>query len=183
MLLREKKRLDTVAALHSRSVRQHYLRFRYPATWRNQMAAGFEVDSTLGHAEREGFRCGTAHPFLPFDLEERRVLPLWEVPLTVMDGTLAHYRGLDPVQAIERIRELLDITAQVQGTAVLLFHNTAYDRHDFPGWGRVFEESCRMMAEGRFRTATLPSVVRSWLASAGYDSMTDVMKVINSEPA
>ncbi|MBN1446996.1 MAG: polysaccharide deacetylase family protein, partial [Bacteroidetes bacterium] len=183
MLQREKKRLDTAAAMQSRSVRQHYLRFRYPATWRNQVAAGFEVDSTLGHAEQEGFRGGTAHPFLPFDLEEGRVLPVWEVPLTVMDGTLAHYRGLDPVQAVERIRELLDLTAQVRGTAVLLFHNTAYDHHDFQGWGGVFEESCRMMSDGRFHTGALPSVVRSWLSSSGYESLPDVMKVINSEPA
>ena len=182
MLLREKGRLDRAAGLPTRSVRQHYLRFGYPVTWRNQAEAGFTVDSTLGHAELEGFRGGLAHPFLPYDLEKRRILPIWELPLTVMDGTLAHYRGLDPPDSVLRIRELLDIVAKAGGAAVLLFHNTSFDRHDFPGWGEVFEKSCDAMSDGRFMTAALPDVVESWLASAGYSGDDDVMKVINSEP-
>ena len=90
MLQREQARLERAAGVRTESVRQHYLRFRYPVTWRNQAAAGFRVDSTLGHAEVEGFRGGTAQPFLPFDLEEQRALPLWEVPLTVMAVSYTH---------------------------------------------------------------------------------------------
>ncbi len=165
------------------SVRQHYLRFRYPVTWRNQVEAGFSVDSTLGFAEREGFRGGAAHPFLPFDLEAHRVLPIWEIPLTVMDGTLAHYRGLDPDASAVRIAQLLDITAAAGGTAVLLFHNTAFDRHDFPGWGRVFKQACESISDGRFYTGSLADTAQSWAASAGYASLKEVVEVINSEPA
>ena len=165
------------------SVRQHYLRFRYPVTWRNQVEAGFTVDSTLGFAEREGFRGGAVHPFLPFDLEQQCVLPLWEIPLTVMDGTLAHYRGLDPDQSAVRIAQLLETVAEAGGTAVLLFHNTVYDHHDFPGWGPVFERACDVMADGRFHTGSLPETAQSWAESAGYASIGEIVEVINTEPS
>ena len=77
-------RLREAAGTPLRSIRQHYLRFVYPQTWRQQADEGFFVDSTLGFAEQEGFRNGVCHPFLPWDAETSAPLPLWEVPLTVM---------------------------------------------------------------------------------------------------
>ena len=183
MLAREAARLRAAAGGDLRSVRQHYLRFVYPQTWRQQAAEGFVVDSTLGFAEQEGFRNGVCHPFLPWDPETGAPLPLWELPLTVMDGTLAHYRGLDVAASRQRIAELLDITAAHGGTAVLLFHNTSYDRHDFPGWGEVFEDAAARMADGRFLTASMPDTVQAWIESAGYSSTAELLQVINSEPA
>jgi hypothetical protein len=182
MLRREQKRLQSVTGIALRSIRQHYLRFSYPETWRNQCEAGFEVDSTLGFAEQEGFRNGSCHPFMPFDLERGDVLPIWELPLTVMDGTLAHYRELPPEQAQARIQKLLEIVASAGGVAVLLFHNTSYDAHDFPGWGGVFEDASRRISDGRFLTRSMPETVHAWLRSAGYASKEEVLKVINSEP-
>ena len=183
MLRAEQEKLRAVLGRAPASVRQHYLRFRYPVTWRNQVEAGFTVDSTLGFAEREGFRGGAPHPFLPFDLEQQRVLPLWEIPLTVMDGTLAHYRGLDPDESVVRIAQLLETVAEAGGAAVLLFHNTVYDHHDFPGWGQVFERTCDVMADERFYTGNLPDTAQTWAESAGYDSLAEVVEVINTEPS
>jgi hypothetical protein len=182
MLAREAARLRAATGTELRSVRQHYLRFVYPLTWRQQAEEGFMVDSTLGFAEREGFRNGLCHPFLPWDLEQGRVLPIWELPLTVMDGTLAHYRGMNPESASARIVELLDTVAAHAGVAVLLFHNTSYDGHDFPGWGGVFEDATACMADGRFLTASMPEVIETWLESAGYASTEHLLRVINSVP-
>ncbi len=183
MMRGERERLRSVAGQELRSVRQHYLRFVYPHTWRLQSAEGFFVDSTLGFAEEEGFRNGSCHPFLPWDLETHGVVPLWELPLTVMDGTLAHYRGLSPDDSLRHIDRMLDTVAGAGGAAVLLFHNTAYDAHDFPGWGDVFEHSAAAMADGRFFTGTLPETVEQWVKTAGYRGNEEVIKVINSEPA
>ena len=183
MLRRERQRLERATGEPLRSVRQHYLRFLYPQTWRQQCGEAFEVDTTLGFAEAEGFRNGTCHPFLPWDLEEGRLIPIWEAPLTVMDGTLAHYQGLDPAASAERIALLLSRVSDAGGMAVLLFHNTAYDRHDFPGWGEVFEDTCSRIADGRFATMSLPDTVQSWLRSAGYGGSEEVIQVINTEPA
>lgn len=182
MLAREASRLRRAAGCELRSVRQHYLRFDYPRTWRHQAEEGFYVDSTLGFAEQEGFRNGVCHPFIPWDLERGEAIPIWELPLTVMDGTLAHYRGMDPESARRRIEELLDTVAAHRGVAVLLFHNTSYDAHDFPGWGAVFEAVAEKIANGRFFTGSLPQTVDAWLASGGYEGTGDFLQVINSEP-
>lgn len=183
MLRREQQRLRSAAGTGLRSVRQHYLRFEYPRTWRQQADAGFFVDSTLGFAEEEGFRNGACHPFLPWDLERGEILPLWELPLTVMDGTLAQYRDLTPDEARQRIDTLLRTVAEAEGVAILLFHNTAFDAHDFPGWGAVFEHAADAMRDGGFFTGTMPETVEAWLRSSGYRDTEEVIKVINSEPA
>jgi hypothetical protein len=182
MLAREVRRLRQAAGLDPVSVRQHYLRLAYPATWRQLAAEGFIADSTLGFAEREGFRNGVCHPFLPWDLEAGAPIRIWELPLTVMDGTLAHYRGMETGAARLRIAALLDIVAEHEGTAVLLFHNTSYDAHDFPGWGGVFEDAARRMSDGRFLTAPLSEIPGTWLASADYASTDEFLQVINSVP-
>ncbi len=48
--------------------RQHYLRWSTPDTARCLEAAGIAYDSSLGYADRIGFRCGTSHTFPMFDI-------------------------------------------------------------------------------------------------------------------
>lgn len=108
-----------------RSVRQHFLRFENPQTWRNQELAGFEFDSTLGFADHIGFRAGTCREYPVFDLLDRRRLNLRERPLAVMDTTLFHYMALDLDEAAFRTRELVKACQWHGGDAVLLFHNTS----------------------------------------------------------
>lgn len=183
MFGREIGTIAGVAGGDIRCVRQHYLRFLYPDTWKIQVRHGCEVDSTLGFAEREGFRNGLCHPFLPFDLVLNEAIPLWELPLTVMDGTLAGYRGMNTVEALERIRTLWSIIEVERGSMVLLFHNTAFDEHDFPGWGSVFDAVCTDVGASRDVFAQgLTSTADAWATSAGYRNPVDVSQVINLEP-
>jgi peptidoglycan/xylan/chitin deacetylase (PgdA/CDA1 family) len=164
MMEREVARIEESSALRPRSVRQHYLRFEYPVTWRLHEQCGLTVDSTLGFAEREGFRNGFCHPFRPFDIERNRPFDIWELPLTAMDGTLASYRSMDPEAARQRLRQLLDIVRAERGVAVLLFHNTVFDAHDFPGWGEVFEQTLGYAVEcGDLLCASMQDIVREWV--------------------
>ena len=86
---------------------------------------GLAYDSTMTYADHEGFRCGTCHPFHPFDTAQDRELDLWEVPLVVMDGTLCNYRDLTTEQGAARILELARRCKQVEGTFTLLWHNSS----------------------------------------------------------
>ncbi|MCZ7556499.1 MAG: polysaccharide deacetylase family protein [Bacteroidia bacterium] len=183
MFGREMQRLAEVLGISPRTVRQHYLRFEYPATWRIQVENGCEVDSTLGFAEQEGFRNGFCHPFLPFDFERGEALPIWEVPLTVMDGTLAGYRELDTVASLQRIRDMHSAVRAENGVLVLLFHNTVFDLHDFPGWGEVFHEVCTDIRTSPDVFATdLSSLGKHWCETAGYSNPGEIRQVINTEP-
>jgi len=123
----EKTRLERSLGLPVAGGRQHFLRFDVPGTWRIWEEIGLEYDSTLGFADYEGFRCGTCHPFNPFDLQQNRVMYLLELPLLVMDGSLCQYRGLTPEQGQAIILKLAQRCYQVGGTFTLLWHNTSIE--------------------------------------------------------
>jgi len=141
----EKASLDAVAPRQIVGGRQHFLRFRVPATWRCWAEAGLMYDSTLGYAAYEGFRCGTCHPFLVFDLEFDAVLPLKEVPLIVMDGSLRLYRKLTPSEGVEQVMKLAQRCAQVGGTFTLLWHNSSLSG-DWIEWAAAYEEMLEQLA-------------------------------------
>ncbi len=109
--------------------RQHVLRFEPRRTVGVWADAGIDEDSTLGHAGRPGFRCGTCRAYPLFDVAGRRMTSVIERPLIVMDVSLTErrYEALTPAQSNARIDDLLQQCRQVQGTFVLLWHNCRLD--------------------------------------------------------
>jgi len=121
-------------------IRYHYLRCLYHQTLPLLEQAGFAYDTSLAFAEHEGFRCGTALPFRPFDVARDRPLRLVELPLAVMDNTLQNpkYRAL-PAAAGERAsRELLERVAAVGGGVSILWHNNRFDGRTAEGYDDVY---------------------------------------------
>ncbi len=147
MMAEEQKKLAAVAGEPVAAVREHFLRFEMPLTWRIQDELDFEYDSTLGFAGHEGFRMATCRPFRAYDIEHDRPLRLWEIPLIAMDDTFVSYRKLDASASWKAIRELLETVKKYRGVAVLLFHNSCYDELDNKGWGKVFESTVRWCIE------------------------------------
>ena len=125
----EKQRLDRILGKLGYGGRQHYLRFDVNSTWRYWAQAGLEYDSSVGYAEHEGFRCGTCHPFKPFDIDAGCVLDIIEKPLVVMDVTLKDYRRLQPEEAVRSVKELAAKCISVEGTFTMLWHNTSVGRN------------------------------------------------------
>ena len=124
------------------------------------------IDSTLGFAEMEGFRNGSCHPFLPYDLDSDSVIPIWEIPLIMMDGTLSFYRDRPAHEAMEAISPLIDSVREHRGMASILFHNTSYDAHEFPGWSVVFEETVAMLQNGGVHCDGMYNSLTAWLGGA-----------------
>jgi hypothetical protein len=151
-LAAEKSRLDAAFGAPVAGGRQHYLRFRVPDTWRHWAQAGLGYDSTLGFADREGFRCGTCHPFRPFDVENDREIELVEFPLIAMDATLRHHRGLTPEATERRLLELAETCRRVGGTFTLLWHNSSLDGAWRP-WGDVYRRLVPVLAQMERGTA------------------------------
>lgn len=104
--------------------RQHFLRWRAPLTWRNWECAGLSYDSTVGFAERAGFRAGTSREFKCFDLLETRTMTLIERPLILMDSTVLNYMRLGPADAIELGLRLREECRRHGGQFTLLWHNS-----------------------------------------------------------
>jgi len=141
----EKTRLERSLGHPVAGGRQHFLRFDVPDTWRIWEEAGLEYDSTLGFADYEGFRCGTCHPFNPFDLQQNRVMDLLELPLLVMDGSLYQYRSLTPEQGQAIILKLAQRCYQVGGTFTLLWHNTSLEGEWQP-WFAMYQSVLPLLA-------------------------------------
>lgn len=120
-------------------IRQHYLRFENPLTWRSQEQAGLDHDSTIGWPDRLGFRAGTHREYPVFDLLDRKQLRLRERPLLIMDGVLlTHARDLD--DAASRAGILFAECRRYGGDAVLLFHNDTLGQTRLHGFYRDLVE-------------------------------------------
>ena len=138
-LKEEKLRMDAVLGKKRYGGRQHYLRFQVPSTWGYWEEIGLTYDSSLGYADYEGFRGGTCHPFMLFDIDKDIELNVEEFPLIVMDGVLKDYRKLTLEQALENVIKLAQRCKNVEGTFTLLWHNTSL-LDSWAPWLKIYEE-------------------------------------------
>jgi hypothetical protein len=121
--------------------RQHYLRWS-PETWIDWENCGLAYDSSVGYADRVGFRAGTCVPYRPWLLSENREARLLEIPLLVMDTCLLdsmRVRGDEPLNVVSR---LINKCRVVGGVFTFLCHNTTL-RH--PSFARQYEQILDML--------------------------------------
>jgi hypothetical protein len=102
--------------------RQHYLRW-CPETWIHWETSGLRYDSTVGYADRIGFRAGTCIPYRPWLFALNRPAELLEIPLLVMDGTLVVYMKLQEEESVSQVQDVLNRCRAVGGVFTLVWHN------------------------------------------------------------
>lgn len=123
--------------LHSR---QHYLRLKFPQTYRSLLYHGIAHDYTLGFADAVGFRAGIATPFPWYDLSSEQITSLTLHPFQVMDVTLKDYLGFRPEEAMAKIGALQSALRATGGAFSALWHNSSFsDAHGWSGWSAVHE--------------------------------------------
>jgi len=144
------------------TIRQHYLRFCMPETWQAQVTAGLRIDSTLGFAERLGFRAGVAIPFRPWCFRENHPLDIWEVPLVMMDGTAREYMRLTPEEALARSQAIIARIAAAGGGAALLWHNSSLNDIDWKGWESVYDGWLATTKASNGWGTTVSALVNAW---------------------
>ena len=132
----EKHNVEKVYGNTINENRQHFLKFDINKTLEIWQNGHIEMDSTIGYAEREGFRCGTCHEYYLFDLKNDRVSNVKERPLTAMDVTLFEYRGLSIESALTNMEKLYNRCEAVGGNFVILWHN----ENLFRDYGKKFND-------------------------------------------
>ncbi|HKS78869.1 MAG TPA: polysaccharide deacetylase family protein [Gaiellaceae bacterium] len=120
--------------------RYHYLRVDPHRNLVPLEGLGFRYDTSLGFPDALGFRGGIAHPFRVWDITRDRPSDLIEVPLAVMDATLAEerYEGLSAEAARPRVLALLDWAAEHGGGFSILWHPERFDAPSARGWDRLY---------------------------------------------
>jgi hypothetical protein len=108
--------------------RQHFLKWHHPETAELWEKNGFDYDSSLGFADRAGFRCGTCREFRMFSLDSNQCsMKLNQQPLVLMECTVMaeRYMGLGHSEkALDFMLSLKDTCRKYRGDFTLLWHNT-----------------------------------------------------------
>ena len=142
--------------------RFHYLNFDITKTFDILEALNMNYDSTLGFAEKSGFRNGIAFPFVPYNIREDRPYQLLEIPLMVMDTTFRSYRNTPLPEILPEITSLMKTVAHFQGCLTVLWHNAYFSPYKFAGWAKLYEE---ILQKGQSENAALLSgemVFQEW---------------------
>lgn len=143
------------------STRQHYLRWSAD-TPRHLSAAGFTIDSTLGFPGHVGFRRGTSVPFALWDVAVGAELPIWEMPLLVMESALFNRMNSSVDAAVRRSERLLRYVEAAGGAAVFLWHNMLGDEIDAPGWRAHFERTIDVVQRAEAPILSMRGAMQAW---------------------
>ena len=137
----EKQRLEEILGNQVNKSRQHFLMLKFPKTYMRLIKAGISEDYTLGYAAQSGFRGGICTPYYFYDLKHETTTNLKIIPFQIMDGTLRHYMQLNPDQAFEEIKQVMQEVKNVGGTFVSVWHNeTVNNIGQWEGYREVFEK-------------------------------------------
>ncbi len=92
-----------------------------------------------------GFGGATCRPFRPFDVERRGVLPIWEIPMTLMDNNFFRQPARDDDERISMVRELVARVRAAGGCFVINWHNVVFFGH----YRRVYREILGTLRDAR----------------------------------
>ncbi len=121
-IINEKKTLEEKGQVKIQYSRQHFLKVKFPDSYRNLIAAGITDDYSLGFYDRIGFRNGMAIPFPFFDVKENKATNLMLHPLLIMDSAAVQELGMEEKYQKE-ITELIQEVKTVGGNMIALWHS------------------------------------------------------------
>jgi hypothetical protein len=147
-LKEEASALSDAAGFEVKGVRGHYLRVSPARLWGWADEVGFDYDASLGYFDGVGFRRMHCLPFAALR-GDGTTAGLYEVPLSLMDGTLFQYLGLGTDEAIKTAERHLEEVKSAGGLFSLLWHYRAFPGGQYPKWAEVFEAIlCRASGDG-----------------------------------
>lgn len=146
LITEEAKRLAAITGRGVSHSRQHFLRFRLPATYRELRLAGISHDYSMGYADAIGWRAGTNQAFFWYDLGKETQTGLLVHPFAAMDVTLKNYLHLSPEAANGEIMRLAAETNPFGGPFMLLWHNSSFATdYGWAGWREMYAELVRKL--------------------------------------
>lgn len=118
----EKQTLEQIGGVKIHCSRQHFLKVKFPDTFRQLMEASITDDYSLGFTDRIGFRNGMATPFPFFDVTANTTTPLMLHPLLMMDSAAMQALGYNESYRAG-IAELIQEVKSVGGDMTALWHS------------------------------------------------------------
>ena len=149
----------------AQGLRHHYLRSDPARLAPELRQAGLRYDSSIGWPSLPGLRAGTPYPFRLWDAE-RREPGAWELPLVLMDATLAEerYLGLDADAAYEASVAALEPVAKHGGAVAILWHPPSHHPRLSNGYDRLFRRLLAWIDERGGRAGSAADTLDRWEA-------------------
>ena len=149
-------------------LRHHYLRSAPERLAAELRAAGLRYDSSIAWPSRPGLRAGTPYPYRLWDPELREPGG-WELPLVLMDATLAEerYLGLGSDAAFGLAVETLEPVAEHGGAVAILWHPPSHHPLLSKGYNRLYRRLLAWIEEHGGRTGTAAETLDRWKSRRG----------------
>ena len=134
----EIERLENILRKSILKSRQHYIKLKFPETYRNLISNGIKEDYTMAYADETGFRAGTCSSFFWYDLEKEENTDLEIHPFCAMDVAMRNYMKLSKDESIHELKRLKSSIQKVNGKMIVLFHNSNFNE-SWSGWKEVMD--------------------------------------------
>ncbi len=121
----EIRRLSEITGKEIVLSRQHFLRMKFPETFRNLQQCGIKKDFSMGYASVNGFRAGISIPYPFYDLLEEEEKDLMIYPFMFMDTAMQDYMGVSPKDYISFVKPLFKRINYYGGSLTGVWHNYA----------------------------------------------------------
>jgi hypothetical protein len=142
----EKRRLECLLGRKVVGHRHHYLNFNPKELFHELESAGFEYDMSVGYNDMIGPRAGTYFPFRPYNFSRSRSFSFWEIPLAVMDTTMATTFKISADMASGLVETELEKAAKCAGAIGINWHHEQFTETLDPGYGWVYEKILQRLA-------------------------------------
>lgn len=140
LFLAEKELLAKTAGCEIMISRQHYIRLFFPDTYRMLISGGIQADYSMGYSTTFGFRAGTSHSFLWYDLKNEQVTTLRIYPFCFMDTTAHYDLELSVGEAFKQLETMKEKLQQTGGVLTTVLHNFSLGTDaEWKGWSNAYE--------------------------------------------
>jgi hypothetical protein len=141
--------------------RYHYLKISLPDSWQDLEAAGIGFDSSLGFADRYGFRNSYGLPFKPFNIETQSAYSFVETPLNIMDGTLKRYMKIPLQETSSRIINFIE--NNLTNTIIsIVWHNTYFTNYKYSGYLEEYKKVLLYLNESGIGFVTPKEIIEEY---------------------
>jgi hypothetical protein len=128
--------------------RAHFLRIRFPDSFRNLVKLGITDDYSLGYSAVNGFRAGTSTPFFFYDLLKEEISGLKLHPFITMDSAFIDHLNLTPEEALAEASQLIEKVKKWGGEAIGIWHNYSLcEQGQYTGWQQFFKDTMAMASK------------------------------------
>lgn len=148
VLKNEIRVLSKILRKRVRHSRQHFIKLRFPHTYRNLITAGIKCDYSMGYPDHPGFRACIAEPYPFYDVEKEEITNLTIIPFQVMDTQYRDYKDMNAVAAVKAMKEVMEEVKKVSGLFVFVWHDRSFAPWpEFKGWKEAFVDLVKAASE------------------------------------